>query len=148
MKSREYKKDEFIISTDKEKLQINVIHKFLSTSYWAKNIPFEIVKQSINNSLCFGIYKEGTQIGFSRLITDYTTFAYLADVFVIEQYRGKGLSKWMMQQIIDYPELQGLRTWMLKTADAHGLYQQYGFDKPKFPERVMEFSMLKNGYEK
>ncbi len=146
MKSREYKKDEFIISTDNEKLQFDVIHKFLSTSYWAKNIPFEIVKQSINNSLCFGIYKGNTQIGFSRLITDYATFAYLADVFIIEEFRGKGLSKWMMQQIIDYPELQGLRTWMLKTADAHGLYKQFGFDKPKFPERVMEFSMLKGGY--
>ena len=148
MRNREYKKDEFIISTDKEKLQFDVIHKFLSASYWAKNIPFEIVKQSINNSLCFGIYKGNTQIGFSRLITDYATFAYLADVFIIEEFRGKGLSKWMMERIIDYPELKGLRTWMLKTADAHGLYQQYGFDKPKFPERVMEFSMLKNGYEK
>lgn len=148
MKSREYKKDEYLISTDKNKLQMDVIHKFLSNSYWAKNIPFIIVEQAIQNSLCFGIYKGKSQIGFARLITDYATFAYLADVFVIEQYRGKGLSKWMMKEIIEYPELQGLRNWMLKTADAHGLYKQFGFDQSKLPERIMEFSMLKNGYEK
>lgn len=136
---REFRRGSFLISTDRTKLQINVIHNFLSNSYWAKNIPLEIVKKSVENSFCFGIYYEKNQIGFARLVTDYATFAYLADVFVLEEFRGKGLSKWLMDVMINYPELQGLRGWMLKTMDAHGLYKQFGFDKPKFPERIMEF---------
>ena len=143
---REYVNNEFLISTDKNKLQIDVIHKFLSESYWAKNIPLDVVQRSVKNSFCFGIYKENIQIGFARLVTDYATFAYLADVFILEGFRGNGLSKWLMKVILEFPELQGLRTWILKTADAHGLYKQFGFDIPKFPERVMEFSALKNGY--
>ena len=143
---REFSKGNYLISTDHTKLQINVIHNFLSNSYWAKNIPFEIVKKSVENSFCFGIYIGGNQIGFARLITDYTTFAYLADVFILEEFRGKGLSKWLMEVMINFPELQGLRGWMLKTKDAHGLYKQFGFDKPKFPERVMEYSPLKKDY--
>jgi GNAT superfamily N-acetyltransferase len=107
----------------------------------------KIVAKSIENSFCFGIYKNEKQIGFARLITDYTTFAYLADVFILDEFRGKGLSKWLMQVIIKCPDLQNLRGWMLKTSDAHGLYRQFGFDKPRFPERIMEFSALKNGYE-
>ncbi len=140
--------DEYKISSNKEDLQIDVIHKFLSNSYWAKDIPISIVKKSIENSLCFGVYYQNRQIGFSRIVTDYATFAFLADVFILKNFRGKGLSKQLMKYIIEYPELQKLRTWMLKTKDAHGLYKQFGFDSPKFPERVMEFSDLPNGYSK
>ena len=140
---REFKKDDYLISTDSSKLQINVIHDFLANSYWARDIPLEIVKRSLDNSFCFGLYKNDAQIGFARLVTDYTTFAYLADVFILEDHRGKGLSKWLMEIVLDFPELQSLRTWMLKTKDAHGLYNQFGFNEPKFPERVMEFSSTK-----
>ncbi len=97
---REFSKDNFLISTDPKKLQLKVIHNFLSNSYWSKNIPFEIVQKSVENSFCFGIYKGEDQIGFARLITDYTTFAYLADVFILEEFRGKGLSKWLMEVMI------------------------------------------------
>jgi GNAT superfamily N-acetyltransferase len=138
--------DEFIISSNKEKLQLEVIHCFLSNTYWAKDIPISLVKKSIENSLCFGVYHQNNQIGFARVVTDYTTFAYLADVFILEEYRGKGLSKHLMKFIIEFPELQNLRTWLLKTKDAHGLYKQFGFNSPKFPERVMEFSNLPKGY--
>jgi len=142
---REYKKENYLISTDPNKLQLEVIHKFLASSYWAKDIPLKVVKSSVENSFCFGVYKYENQIGFARLITDYTTFAYLADVFILEEYRGKGLSKWLMEVMLSFPELHGLRAWMLKTKDAHGLYKQFGFDKPKYPERVMEYSPLKKG---
>jgi GNAT superfamily N-acetyltransferase len=144
---REFKKDDYVISTDKRKLQLEVIHEFLSKSYWAENIPIDIVKKSIENSFCFGLYQNEHQIGFARLITDFTTFAYLADVFILDEHRGKGLSKWLMKVMVDYPELKGLRGWMLKTLDAHGLYKKFGFDKPRFPERVMEYSPLRNGYK-
>ena len=136
---REYKKDEFLISTDPQKLQIEIIHNFLSNSYWAPNISLETVKKSMDNSYCFGVYKNDEQIGFARLITDYATFAYLADVFILEEYRGIGLSKWLMQIILESEEVQGLRGWMLKTKDAHGLYKQFNFNTPTFPERVMEY---------
>ncbi|MGB4776062.1 MAG: GNAT family N-acetyltransferase, partial [Daejeonella sp.] len=119
---------DIIISTDKSKLDISIIHNFLSTeSYWAKNIPLEIVEKSIQNSLCFGVYHYSKQIGFARLITDYATFAYLADVFILPDYRRKGLSKLLMEEIKFHPDLQNLRRWLLGTADAHTLYQQFGF---------------------
>lgn len=136
---REFNKNDYLISTDQVKLQLNVIHDFLTNSYWAKDISKEIVKKSIDNSFCFGLYKNDIQIGFARLITDYTTFSYLADVFILKEYRGKGLSKWLMKTMIEFPEIQSLRGWMLKTSDAHGLYKQFGFDKPAFPERIMEY---------
>lgn len=121
-------KDEYLISTDSLLLNIDVIHNYLSTeSYWALNVPREVVETSIQHSLCFGLYKEGIQIGFARLVTDRATFAYLADVFILEAYRGKGLSKWMIATIQAHPELQGLRRWMLGTRDAHGLYEQFGW---------------------
>lgn len=124
----EAKKDNYHISTDISLLNIDVIHHYLSTeSYWAANIPKEIVQRSVSNSLCFGLYHEGKQIGFARLVTDKATFAYLADVFILETYRGKGLSKWLMETIQSHPELQGLRRWMLGTRDAHGLYEQFGW---------------------
>ncbi len=145
---REFQQDEFLISTDSQKLQIEVIHNFLKNSYWAKNIPFSIVKNSIENSFCFGVYHKQNQIGFARLITDFTTFAYLTDVFILKEFRRKELSKWLMKTIIEFPELQGLRGWMLRTKDAHGLYKKFGFTSPKLPEKIMEFSPLKNGYSK
>jgi GNAT superfamily N-acetyltransferase len=134
-------KDGFIISTDKLKLDIASIHQYLSKeAYWCKNVPLEIVKRSIENSICFGIYYSNRQVGFARVITDKTTFAYLADVFIINDYRGMGLSKWMMQCIMGHPELQGFRSWLLGTRDAHGLYSQFGFKPLEHPERFMRYS--------
>ena len=124
MKVYEIFKNEFIISTNKSKLDVDVIHNYLcNESYWAKNIPVETVERSIEGSCCFGLYvKENSiskQIGFARVITDFATFGYLADVFIIETYRGKGLAKWMMEMIMKHPEMQGLRGWLLATKDAH-----------------------------
>ncbi|HET9839411.1 MAG TPA: GNAT family N-acetyltransferase [Candidatus Angelobacter sp.] len=129
---------EFEISTDPARIDLIFVHAFLTISYWARGIPVETVKRSIENSLAFGVYRAGRQIGFARVITDRATFAYLADVFVVPEYRGRGLSKWLMQCIFGHPDLQGLRRWMLATQDAHGLYQQYGFALLKAPERWME----------
>ncbi len=121
-------KDEYRISTDPSLLQVDMIHHYLSEeSYWAQKIPREVVVKSLANSLCFGLYHDDKQIGFARLITDKATFAYLADVFIVEAYRGKGLSKWMMTAIHAHPEVQGLRRWVLGTRDAHGLYEQFGW---------------------
>lgn len=121
-------KDSYYISTDPSRLNLQVIHHYLSVdSYWAQHIPFAIVEKSVANSLCFGLYTSETQIGFARLITDKTTFAYLADVFVLPEYRGKGLAKWMMEVIHAHPELQTLRSWLLTTTDAHNLYRQFGW---------------------
>ena len=129
------------ISTDKSKLDIALIHNYLyNDSYWAKNIPLEIVERSIANSLCFGVYDDFTQIGFARVMSDCATFAYLADVFILPGYRGKGLSKQLMEYIKSYPALQGLRRWMLATADAHELYRKYGFTDIAKPERLMELT--------
>ena len=128
----------FSISTDKEKLDIKMIHHYLSNSYWAKNIPIDTVIKSIEHSLCFGIYFVNKQVGFARVITDYTSFAYLADVFVLESEQGKGLGKWLIKEIMDYPSLQGLRKWLLATEGAHGLYKQYGFSPLKKPDSIME----------
>jgi nitroimidazol reductase NimA-like FMN-containing flavoprotein (pyridoxamine 5'-phosphate oxidase superfamily)/GNAT superfamily N-acetyltransferase len=131
--------DGFLISTDAARLDLEVIHHFLSTqSYWAEGVPREVVARSIANSLCFGIYGGSKQIGFARVISDYATFAYLADVFVIEAYRGRGLSKMLMEAVTSHPHLQGLRRWTLGTADAHGLYRKFGFTEPRYPERQME----------
>ncbi|MFN8291833.1 MAG: GNAT family N-acetyltransferase [Chitinophagaceae bacterium] len=124
----EVKQDEFMISTDPSLLDIGVIHSYLcDQSYWAAGISREVVKKSVENSLCFGVYTGGTQIGFARLVTDRATFAYLADVFILEPYRGKGLSKWLISVIQSHPELQSLRRWVLGTRDAQGLYEQFGW---------------------
>lgn len=134
----ETKKNDFFISTDKRKLDVAIIHDFLcNSSYWAKHIPLSVVEKSIANSYCFGIYHNKQQVGFARVITDHATFAYLADVFVLEHYRGQGLSKWLIETIIMDPELQGLRRWLLATRDAHGLYAQFGFSALDKPERIM-----------
>ena len=134
----EARREDFFISTDPTLLNLGVIHDFLTRSYWAKGISVEVVKRSMENSLCFGVYHNQQQVGFARIITDYATFAYLADVFIVEDYRGQGLSKWLMETIVAHPDLQGLRRWMLATRDAHELYRQYGFTDLASPERWME----------
>jgi GNAT superfamily N-acetyltransferase len=137
--NHEWKRDEFTISTDKSRLQIGIIQKFLSEdSYWAQNRTLEQTTTAIENSLCFGLYTEGQQIGFARVVSDFATFAYIGDVFVLSEFRGRGLSKWLMEAMIGHPQLQGLRRWVLATKDAHGLYSQFGFHGLKFPERWME----------
>lgn len=129
------------ISTDKAKLNIPLIHKFLSEdSYWAKKIPLDIVERGIENSLNFGVYDGEKQIGYARVITDYASFAYMADVFILQEYRGNGFSKQLVKFIREYPTLQGLRRWMLGTADAHTLYQKYGFKELANPDRFLEIA--------
>lgn len=136
---REYRRGEFVISTDRARLSLGVIHDFLTNCYWAKGIPREVVERSIQHSLCFGIYREGgEQTGFARVVSDFTTVAYLGDVFVIESCRGHGLSKWLMECVVQHPALQNLRRWILLTRDAHGLYSQFGFTPVQAPERYME----------
>lgn len=132
-------KDDFYISTDKTKLNVELIHEFLSTkAYWCINIPKDNVQTAIQNSLCFGVYQDKKQVGFARIISDFSTIAYLGDVFIIEEYRGKGLSKWLMENIMKYPSLQGLRRWILLTGDAHGLYSQFGWTDISDPTKWME----------
>ena len=135
----EFRKDGFTISTDRSRLDAEAIHRFLvDESYWARERTFEQTKTAIENSICFGMYDAERLIGFARVVSDKATFAYVGDVFVIEEYRGRGLSKWLMGVIIEHPELQGLRRWVLATRDAHGLYEQFGFAALRFPERWME----------
>lgn len=136
----------FIFSDDKQKIDPIAIHHYLSTqSYWAKDIPLQVVQTSIENSLCFGIYKDTKQVGFARWITDKATFAYLADVYVEEQYRGLGLSKKLMSLMLFHKDLQGLRRYMLATQDAHGLYARFGFKAIENPERLMGIA-IQNPY--
>ena len=129
------------ISTDKSLLDINVIFNFLSQSYWAKGRSVSLIKKSIENSLCFGVYTNKKQIGFARVVTDYATFAYLADVFILEGERGRGFSKKLIETILRFPELKNVRRWMLATKDAHNLYSQFGFQKLKNPEKFMEIAV-------
>ncbi len=137
----------FVFSDDKQKIDVIAVHHYLSTqSYWAQNIPMETVKKSIENSLCFGIYKEGKQVGFARWITDKATFAWLADVYVDEIYRKQGLSKKLMSLMLFHPDLQGLRRYMLATLDAHGLYAQFGFEAIEHPDRLMGIA-IKDAYK-
>ncbi len=132
-------KGEYLLSTDKSKLDLKMIHEFLSTeSHWAKNIPYERVKKSIENSLCFGLYHNDKQIGFARVISDYSTIAYLGDLFILKDHRGMGLSRWMLEVIMNHPDLTGLRRWILVTKDAHDVYQQYGWAMVARPENWME----------
>lgn len=132
-------KGEYSISTDKELLDLVLIHHFLSKeSYWSKNIPLEIVQRSIENSLCFGVYTNQKMIGFGRVVSDFATFAYLGDVFILPGHRGKGLSKWLMETILQHPQLQGLRRFCLGTRDAHSLYERYGFKNLVRPENWLE----------
>lgn len=129
----------FTITTDPTRLDIQFVHSFLSNqSTWAKGIPLEILERSIRNSLCFGVYYEQTQVGFARIISDFATIAYLGDVFIENAHRGFGLSKWLMQAILSHPDLQGMRRWILVTADAHELYKKYGFEQLANPDTYME----------
>jgi GNAT superfamily N-acetyltransferase len=134
-----YRNGEYEIDTDKRRLDIAAIHRFLLTeSYWAKTRTLEQTLTAIESSLCFGIFRGRMQIGFARVITDRATFAYVGDVFVLEEHRGRGLSKWLMKVIVEQPDLQGLRRWLLATRDAHGLYEQFEFGELRHPERWME----------
>jgi GNAT superfamily N-acetyltransferase len=130
---------EYEISTDTHRLDVEVIHKFLAEdSYWSPDIPRSIVERAIENSLCFGVYHRAAQVGFARVVTDKSTFALLADVFILKAHRGKGLSKWLMRCVVGHEDLQGLRRFLLLTSDAHGLYRQFGFDALGNPARFME----------
>lgn len=128
----------FEISTDKARLDVDKIHSVLAQTYWSPGIPRDIVERAIAGSLCFGAYCEGALVGFARIVSDYATFAYLCDVFVVEQWRGRGISKFMLECIKAHPKLANLRRWMLATADAHGLYAQFGFRPVAAPDRLME----------
>ena len=130
--------DDCLISTDRARLDLDVIHGFLSRAYWCEDIPRSVLERAIRNSLCFGVYAGGRQVGFARVVTDRATFAYLADVFILESHRRRGLSKLMMEAVMSHPDLQGLRRWSLATRDAHGLYSQFGFRPLQMPERHME----------
>ena len=126
------------ITTELTELDFSTIYNEISNSYWAKGIPAELLNKALNNSLCFGVLdKDNNTVAFARMITDQATFAYLADVFVVENERGKGISKWLVATIKSHPELQGLRRMMLATRDAHGLYQQFGFDNVSNEEAKM-----------
>ncbi|OFX21042.1 MAG: GNAT family N-acetyltransferase [Bacteroidetes bacterium GWA2_31_9] len=132
-------KGDYLISTDKSMLNLNVIHDFIANkSYWGKNIPFETVKTSVENSLNFGLYHKKKLIGNARVISDFSTIAYLGDVFVLEEFRGQGLSKWLIETVVSHPNLQGLRRWILLTSDAHELYKKYGWKIVEKPENWLE----------
>jgi len=133
-----WRNGDFEISTDAARIDVATLHGFLAESYWAHGIPRHTVEQAIRNSLCFGIYRGKQQAGFARVITDRATFAYLADVFVLPEFRGRGLSKWLMECIVTHPDLQGLRRWSLVTRDAHALYQKFGFRALATPDQWME----------
>lgn len=127
------------VSTDKQKLDIPMIHNFLcNIAYWSKGIPLECLQKAVENSLNFGVYLDDEQVGYARIISDYSTIAYLGDVFILPEYRGKGLSKLLMNEVMKHPELQGLRRWILLTGSAHTLYKQYGWTETLRPELYME----------
>jgi GNAT superfamily N-acetyltransferase len=139
----ERRRGAFTVSTDRSRLDLDAVHGFLAGSYWAAGIPREVVARSVAGSLCFGLYEEAAggapvQIGFARAITDAATYAYLADVFVLDSHRGRGLGAWLMECVMAHPDLQGLRRWSLVTRDAHALYARFGFVIPRAPERYME----------
>jgi GNAT superfamily N-acetyltransferase len=135
--------DDLTISDDKSKLDAGLIHRFLTTSYWAKGRTIEEVKKSIEYSICFGVYKHDKQIGFARIVTDCTVIAYLMDVFILEEHRGKGFSKLLLKTIFEDDRLKSVKKWMLATKDAHSLYTQFGFEKIKNPDRLMEKVVLR-----
>ena len=134
----EVAKGRYSITTDPERLDIDAIHAFLSRSFWAEGIPRDLVAKAIAHSLCFGLFDGAAQVAFARVVTDRATFAYLCDVYVLESHRGRGLGKWLIETVMDHPDLQGLRRFQLVTRDAHGLYARHGFAAPRHPERQME----------
>jgi GNAT superfamily N-acetyltransferase len=129
--------DAYIISDEPERLQLEVIVEYLARAYWSNQRPRAVIEKSLKHSLCFGVFHETTQIGFARVVSDHATFAYLADVFILESHQGHGLGKWLVQTILEHPDLQGLRRWILATRDAHGLYAQFGFAALENPDRYM-----------
>lgn len=133
-------KNNYLISTDKNKIDVDYVHGFLSQSYWSPGVPLKVVKKAMKGSLCFGVYFRNRQIGYARMVTDKATFAYLADVFIDENHRGKGLAKWLVEMILAHPQLQGLRRILLATKDAHKLYEQCGFTSINNPERYMVYN--------
>jgi len=136
----QYERGTYVISTAPERLDVQAIHAYLRGSYWAEDIPFEVVERSLRGSLCFGLYAPEGQVGLARIITDHATFAYVCDVYVLPQHRGQGLGRWLMECVMGSPQLQGLRRWMLVTRDAHGLYQQVGFRPVANPTGVLEIA--------
>lgn len=143
-------KNNYFISTDKSKIDIDYVHRFLSQSYWSPGVQIQVVKKAMEGSLCFGIYDNdiqtlpvGRQVGYARMITDKATFAYMADVFIDENYRGKGLGKWLIEMILAHPDVKGLRRILLATKDAHKLYEQCGFTSINNPERYMVYNPVK-----
>ncbi|WP_119320796.1 GNAT family N-acetyltransferase [Capsulimonas corticalis] len=134
----EQERDGYLISTDPARIDVPAVHNFLASSYWASGLPLEVLTRSIAGSLCFGIYQGDHQVGFARVITDQATFAYLADVYVLEGHRGKGLAQWLLEVISAHPWLQGLRRFLLVTRDAHGLYEKAGFQPIAHVEGYME----------
>ena len=133
-------RNEFTISTDKNKIDLDYVQRFLSQSYWSPGVEMQVVKKAMEGSLCFGVYDNNKQVGYARVITDTATFAYLADVFIDENYRGRGLGKWLVQIILKHPDLQGLRRIILTTKDAHKVYEQCGFMSVPNPERYMIYN--------
>ncbi|MFN2597061.1 MAG: GNAT family N-acetyltransferase [Pyrinomonadaceae bacterium] len=139
--AHEITRGEYTISTESARLDLGVVHRFVSEeSYWGRGRAIEVVRRSVENSLPFGVYRGEEQVGFARVVTDYATFAWLADVFIVKEHRGRGLSKWLMEVILAHPELQGFRRWVLATKDAHELYRRFGFRELHRPERWMERS--------
>jgi GNAT superfamily N-acetyltransferase len=134
----EWERNNYTVSCDAERLDLSVIRNFLTESYWAKGIPIDVVAKSIRHSLNFGLFDVNQQIGYARVVSDYATFAYLGDVFVVAEYRGSGLGKWLMQCVVKHPDLQSMRRWLLATKDAHELYRQFGFTELKNPNVLME----------
>ena len=128
---------QYEVSTDQARFDVGLVHSFLSSSYWAANMPRKVLEKSIRHALCFGVFVDGKHVAFARVITDYATFAYLSDLFVIPGHRGQGVSKLLMRSILDHPELQGLRRFVLATKDAHGLYAQFGFKPLSNPDDFM-----------
>lgn len=140
MTNQAHERGAYRISTDPLAMDLDAVHAFLARSYWARDVPQEVVARAIRGSLCFGLFHEGDQVGFARAVTDRATFAYMADVYVLEEHRGRGLGKWLIEVMLAHPDLQGLRRFMLGTRDAHGLYSQLGFAPLARPEIFMEIS--------
>jgi GNAT superfamily N-acetyltransferase len=137
--SHEWRRGDYLVSTDRALLDIPLMHGFLSTqTYWALNRPLELIQKSVDNSLPFGVYKADKQVGFARVVTDYATFGWLADVFILPAEQGKGLGTWLTECVLAHPDLQGFRRWLLATKDAHEIYRRLGFIELNRPERFME----------
>ena len=128
----------YSVSTDPSRIDVSVIHGYLRRAYWCEGIPRQTVERAIRNSLCFGLFDRERQVGFARVVTDYATYAYVCDVFVLESHRGHRLATWLMQCVTSHPNLQGLRRWCLKTRDAHRLYENVGFERTRIPDRYMD----------